>query len=174
MCKPMVARTAGDEPVQWSSDGDTGMKRWSNAVLFHPADKSRHPCPFLASASVLRWIFFSLGQCIALRSFSTECIPEFVQKVLHCESGWNASAWKDPPKNPLSLDNWLRHEIGLCNLDPLLHGISCCLIHWSCEIKLWSSTYDLPAKQKPGWIWSKMIAVIKWIHIFGPPSTGLF
>ena len=27
------------------------------------------------------------------------------------------------------------------NLDPLLHGTSCCLIHWSWEIKLWSSDY---------------------------------
>ena len=33
---------------------------------------------------------------------------------------------------------------GLYSLDALLHGISWCLIHWSWEINLWSSDYDLP------------------------------
>jgi len=64
--------------------------------------------------------------------------------------------------------NRFRHEIGLCNLDPLLHGISCCLIHWSREIKLWSANYDLPGKQKPGLIWCEIIAITKWIYLFGP------
>jgi len=30
-------------------------------------------------------------------------------------------------------------HIAKYNLDPLLHGISCCLIRWSWKIKLWSS-----------------------------------
>jgi len=53
-------------------------------------------------------------------------------------------------------------------LDLLLHGRSCCLIHWSWEMKLWNSNYDLPRKQKPGLIWYKMIVIIKWIGLFGP------
>jgi len=139
MCKPMVARTAGDEPVQWSSDGDTGMKRWSNAVLFHPADKSRHPCPFLASASVLRWIFFSLGQCIALRSFSyrmhTWICPEgaslwiWLERVClerpsekSFEFGQLTSSWNRP------LQSWSSPARNILLLDPL---------------KLWNKTLEL-------------------------------
>ena len=55
------------------------------------------------------------------------------------------------------------------NLDSLLHGISCCLIHWRWVLKLWSSNCDLSGKQAPGLIWYEMIAIIKWIHLFVPP-----
>jgi len=52
---------------------------------------------------------------------------DFVDKTLYSESGWSVSIWKVPPKLSLSLDNWFRRETGLNNLDPLLHGQSCCL-----------------------------------------------
>ena len=96
----------------------------------------------------------------------TSRFPEFVQDALYCEPGWSVSACKVPPKLSLSLDNWFRREIGLCNLDPLLHWISRCLIHWSWKIKLSSSSYHLPGKQKPGLIWYEMIAIRKWIQPF--------
>jgi len=76
------------------------------------------------------------------------------------------SAWKVPLK--LSV-NWFRREFGPYNLDPFLHEMCCCLIHWSWEITLWSSNYDLPGNQKLGSIWYAMVARIKWIHLFGPP-----
>jgi len=97
----------------------------------------------------------------------TSRLPEFVQEELYCESGWSVSAWKVPPELSLSLDNnWFRREIGLNNLDPLLHEIYCCLIRWSWEIKLWSFNYDLFGKQKSGLIWYETIVIIKWIHLF--------
>jgi len=56
------------------------------------------------------------------------------------------SAWK---VYPMRLANWFRREMDLFNLGSLLHGMSCCLVHWSWEINLWSCNYDLPGKQKP-------------------------
>jgi len=68
----------------------------------------------------------------------------------------------------LGLGNCFRRVIGICNCDPLLHGIFCCLFYWSWEIILWNCKYDLPGKQKPGLIWYEIIAIIKSIHLFGP------
>jgi len=80
------------------------------------------------------------------------------------------SAWK---VYPMRLANWFRREMDLFNLGSLLHGMSCCLVHWSWEINLWSCNYDLPGKQKPELIWYGMITMVNWIHVFGPPCNNI-
>jgi len=101
----------------------------------------------------------------------TSCLPEFVQEALYCESGWSVSVWKwSPFKIVVECGQPISSRKGLYILDPLLHGISCCLIDWSCEIKLLSSNYDLPGKPKSGLIWYEMIAIMKWIHSLDHPA----
>ena len=56
------------------------------------------------------------------------------------------------------LQSWSSPERIILLLDPV-----------KLRIKLWSSNYDLPGKQKLGLIWYEMITIIKWIHHFGPP-----
>ena len=63
--------------------------------------------------------------------------------------------WKIPPKFSLSLDNWFRREMGLYNLDQLKMGK-----------KTLELNYDLCGRQKPGIIWQKIIAIIKWTDSF--------
>jgi len=78
------------------------------------------------------------GHCDFIVILYTSRFPEVVPE-LYCELGWSVSARKDPPKLSFSLDNRFRGGRSPDNLDPLLHGLSCCLIHCSWEIKLWSS-----------------------------------
>jgi len=85
--------------------------------------------------------------------------------TLYCETGWSVSAWKVPLKLSLSLENWFHRKMDLYNLDPLLHGISCCLIHWSWEIKLWSNNQGCGAVAKLHCSGSWTLLVIIWLRL---------
>jgi len=99
--------------------------------------------------------------------------PEFVRETHYCESAECFYLESSSEIVVEFLDNWFRREIDLYNLDPLLHGISGCLIHRSWEIKLWISNYVLPGKQHTQLIWYEMVVIRKWIRLFWPPCTSL-
>ena len=174
-----VVRTTGDEPVSRETTmWGTRVKHWSNAMLLHPGDKTQHPCPLLTSASVSYLKDLSPGTTSCEFPWRLPQTLSHSHNMIICHDWpWPATAtinyhvhfpspricpggallwvwlersvWKVPPKLSLSLDNWFRRETGLNNLDPFLHGLSCCLVHWSWEIKLWSSNY-LPGNRSPG------------------------
>jgi len=91
----------------------------------------------------------------------TSCLPEFWPRgaFLWVWMLWSVSARKLSPKFSLSLNNWFLREIDFYNLDPLLDGTPCCLIHWSWKIRRWIFRYDSSGIQKLGLIWFETIAI---------------
>jgi len=103
---------------------------------------SLEPTPYIVSqlrCNFLSWLTVG-GHCNLQYYLVHLPFPSIFPGGNFC-AGW--CVWEVPLKLSLNLDNWFCCKTGFYNPNPLLNRISCCLIHWSWEIQLTSSNYDL-------------------------------